>query len=194
MDIKQHHNKGFWLSEKHSRSQYLLKNISADNSQLSSLFTEEKIQHAAPHLLSDYWGYFTDAVMLDWPKAHCMWLLYHVCDFGRMHFRMHLNPETTVPVELAQQVLVLQPQPVERGRFSPDGVWMHAAVAATLCKEPFVVDELQAYPAEFLDHTAGRGIPEMDKAFFRVFKAFFTEQVSEEQKKQCLAGAMQFAG
>ena len=132
--------------------------------------------------------------MLDWPKKHCMWLLYHATDFGRMHFRMHLSPNRLAPVELASELVVLTPTPAEKGHYSSYGTWLDAAIAATLCKESFIVDELQAYPVHFLDEGAGVGRNfEVHKAFFHFYKLFYSKTQDKQQQTDALRAVMQYA-
>ncbi|MEG3754944.1 hypothetical protein [Psychromonas arctica] len=194
MDIRQHHNKNHWLNEKKQRSEYLLSRIDNANETSKKVFTKESIQHAAPLRLDHYWDLFTKAVMLGWPKTHCMWLLYQTTDFGRMHFRMHLSPNRLTPVELASELVILTPTPVGKHHYSSDHTWLDAAIAATLCKESFIVDELQAYPIHFLDEAAGvhRNF-EVHKAFFHFYKLFYSNTHDKQQQTDALRAVMQYA-
>ncbi|MCG7495469.1 immunity 49 family protein [Vibrio sp. Of7-15] len=187
--ITQHHNQHRYVSEWHERSAALLKKSrNKNNTSLPMLFTEEKIEHACSSIAYQYLDFFTYALLLGWPKEHCVWLLAHSAELHAMDLRMLMNAGKPTPITLAGRELFIMPRP---RRYSPFNVWLDAVSTNLLIDDDQSVLELCTYSEGYItDNDPDNAFYEPQTAFFHLFKLYVEGGSSSEQKKAALERAL----
>ncbi|MCP4326342.1 MAG: hypothetical protein GY951_03480 [Psychromonas sp.] len=194
MNILQHHTSGRFRTNIEQRNSRLLANINEHFLQeLPTLWNEEKIQHAAPHLMADYLRYFTDAIMLGWPKAHCIWLLSHAAEMGWMHFRMLQDTEILTPITLAGKELYLVPK--ASNSWNDADTWLDACLAnAILGGQQAAIDEICNYKTGMSSsQIQGQDNISPHDAMFNVYEHYVMNDLSAKEQLQALQLALQFS-
>lgn len=192
MNIHQHHCKArCFLAEKQQNSESLLNIINEDFSGLPNWWCKEKIQNAAPTAFSCYLSYFTQAVMLDWPKAHCIWLLAHAAEIGQMHFRMLANIGELTPVTLAGRDLAITPY--ESSSFNSPGLWLDVCnMNIILGGQQDALNELCIHQSVIVDSNPAEQIDAYD-AMYNVYRSYMMDDLTPAQQLHALQTALAFS-
>ncbi|RJG49959.1 Imm49 family immunity protein [Motilimonas pumila] len=167
-----HHNKTFFNARWQENSEHLLNQVEKRHQSLSKNFKEARAQSLALSFSDDFFHMFVQAVQLNWPKPHCIWLLSHAAELAWMHQRMLIDQGQLTPITCAGEEFVLTPAASTYG--TGLGQWLNALNLNLLLRQPDeVINELLRYPADLMDHhNAANQSMEAEKKEMACFKAF----------------------
>ena len=192
MNINQHHNKYHWMGEERKgRTLDTIESIKRTNSYVvNEVFNPNQVQRSCPYFVDDFHGYWSDALIMEWPKVHCRWLLAAASDLAVMDMRMHRLYGQRIEMTFWGKPISLVP---EKSGYN-DGLynWLNAVCLAILNQDDDGVNELCLWTAGDQGKAKRLKSPQIPQAFFELFKAYIQNESDPEIQRQLISNVLPY--